>query len=242
MSGNDGDFHLPKQVVAQFWEVYNWIKMTEEILPNFASTGFLTSYGMALVMFPFILLTVLYMVWSIAAVGPARKTLSTILIVLFGVPLYPLLTGLVLAITWVILHFASFALAIAGSIFVVVLWCNRLWVCAQEHAETQAEELEENPTVEDISFFEMFCGLLMGIICLCTFGVLACALTLIKSPILVLASIFHFIRITLPPIFKSGAWCPCAFLGWCFGFVAGFVVLILAIISSVLNRSLSISF
>jgi len=189
INATTGDSQLSDRVAAGFWDVYDWMRMAEGTLPNFASTGFLTSYAMVLLTFPFVLIVCLYMVWSIAAVGPARKTLSTLLIVLFGVPLYPILTGLVLAILWVILHFGAFAVAIAG------------------------------------------------IFCLCTFGVLACALTLLKSPILFLACIIHFIYHTLLPIMKdTGCWCPFAFLGWCFGFVAGVIVLCLVILVSALVK------
>lgn len=221
-------------VVDRFWNVYNWIRVVEDTWPDFASTGFLTSYAMALLAFPFVLLITLYLVWSIAAVGPARKTLSSTLIILFAVPLYPVLTGLVLAILWIIMSFGALALAIAAPIFLVAFNVSQLWDYASDFAE---EQREETPVVDDISFGGLLWGLIMGIFCMCTFGVLAFLLTMLKAPVVFLACIFHFIYHTLPPIFKhTGCWCPCAFLGWCFGFVAGVLVLVLSILVSALVK------
>lgn len=221
-------------VLSHFWVVYGWVVKVENIWPDFASTGFLCSYAMVLLTFPLVVFISLRFIWSIAAVGPARKTLSSILVLLFGVPLYPLLTALVLAILWIIMSFAMLAVAIAGSIFVITLWVNAYFVASCDFAE---EQREETPVVDDITFWEMICGLIMGIFCMCTFGVLALALTLIKSPIVFLACVCHGVYHTLVPIFKNtGCWCPLAFFGWCFAFVAGVLVLILGILVSALVK------
>eukprot|EP00931_Biecheleriopsis_adriatica_P049246 TRINITY_DN28481_c0_g1_i1.p1 TRINITY_DN28481_c0_g1~~TRINITY_DN28481_c0_g1_i1.p1 ORF type:complete len:726 (+),score=102.01 TRINITY_DN28481_c0_g1_i1:60-2237(+) len=139
--------------------------------PEFATTGFATSYTVVLASLPFILVTSLVLVWSIASIGPARKTLSTALILTFGVPVYPILTALVLAIFWTVVSFAAWAAAIAAPIFLVVLALDAL--CAVRPHQQQE-------TVPACSIGEVICSVAMAIsMCIasvCTTG--ACIFTL----------------------------------------------------------------
>lgn len=222
------------RAVDWFWRVEGWIGAVNTTWPDFATTGFLVSYAAAALSFPFFLGVSLYLVWSIAAVGPARKTLSTALIVTFGVPLYPVLTFLVLAILWIILSFATLCFAVVGPIFAFAL----IWVQLCEFTgDFVAKQREEEVVADDMSCPMIICGFAMGLLSMCTFGVLAAILTLLKSPIVFLACIWHGIRHTIPWLFReTGGWCPLAFFAWCFLFVAGVLALVLAILVSVLTK------
>lgn len=218
-----------------FWELYDTINHVVTLWPNFGATGFAISYALVIVSFPFFLLIVLYIVWSIASVGPARKTLSSLLIIILAPPLYPLLTGLVLAIFWVTLSFIALAIGIVGPIFLITLAYVGLCNFAFEFVEKQRNE---EVIVEDMSFGQLLCGLIMGLFCLCTFGLLALVLTLLKSPFVFLSCVLHYIYHSFFALKELRWWCIIGFIGWCFSFVLGVCILVLAIALSALAKFL----
>lgn len=213
---------------------FNSVRSMNEFWPNFATTGFVVSYVAALLSFPLLLFVALYLVWSIASVGPARKTFSSIIIIVVSVPLYPVLAALLLGLIWMVLAFV----VLMGSVVGPLALFSFMWVQIHEKASDFIEkQRSESPVVEDIGFADLLFGLLLGLLCMSTFGVAACLLTLLKSPLVLLGCMLHGVLQTIPPLFKaSGCWFPLWFIGWCFVFVAGIFSVVIAIPVSALVK------
>jgi len=229
---------LDLSCIAAHWTAgYDVVKNVNEFQPNFATVGFVVSYVVVVLCFPILLGLALYAVWSLAKLGPARKTFSTILIVGFGVPLYPILAFLTLAIFWIILGVATLGLAVALPMFCAAILIIQLRGELSVFVDHQREMNQEDElVVEDITFVQLFFGIVMGCLSFCTFGVLAMALTLLKSPLVLGSCVVHGVRHSLPAFTESGNWCPLVFLVWCFAFVGGCIVVILGILVSMLVK------
>uniref|UniRef100_A0A7S4PXP8 Uncharacterized protein n=1 Tax=Alexandrium monilatum TaxID=311494 RepID=A0A7S4PXP8_9DINO len=167
-------------VFDHFWNAYDSVAS----LPDVCPIGFATTYLASLVLMPVILYVVLSMVWSLAAVGSARKCMSTFFILLLGVPLYPVLTAVSLLAIWLVLGVLGVALATLGPIFAVAFLWQRSLVAKKEFIEQQREL---DPSVNDITCIQMLLGLFMGILCLCTVGLLTFSITILKMPVLVMS-------------------------------------------------------
>lgn len=153
-------------------------------LPDVCPTGFLTTYVSALVMLPIILYATLAMVWSLAAVGPARKSMTTFFILFLGIPLYPILTCLLLAAFWFVAGILGFVIVTLGPIALVAFgW----WQLIDTTSDFIREQQESRVRTEDISCMHLLLGLVVGIFSLCTFGLVAFACTIIKAPLLLIS-------------------------------------------------------
>lgn len=228
---------LDLSYIAAHWTAgYDVVHNANEFLPNFATVGFVVSYVVVVLCFPILLGLALYAVWSLAKLGPARKTFSTILIVGFGVPLYPILAFLTLAIFWIILGVVMLGVAVALPMFCAACLIIKLYGDLSVFVDHQREMNEEGLVVEDITFFQLFSGIVMGCFSSCTFGVLAMALTLLKSPLVLGSCVVHGVRHSRPAFIESGYWWPLVFLVWCFAFVGGCIVVILGIFVSILVK------
>ncbi|CAE6957404.1 unnamed protein product [Symbiodinium sp. CCMP2456] len=160
-------------------------------------TGFTVSYAVALLLFLPTLYAVLRMVWVLAEEGPARKCMTTFFILGLSLPLYPLLAALLLALIWLILGFAVLVVSTFGPAALGLFALMQLWevmenVMEQERAKTSQMQ-RRNSSVEDITCWELLCGLLIGILSCCSFGVLAFALTILKSPLVILSVVLRFV-------------------------------------------------
>ena len=86
-------------------------RATVEPAAALASAGFAMSVALTLICTPVVLISALRIVWSLAAIGPARKTLSTALVLLLcWAP--PLLASIALAIAWSCFFVLSTACAV----------------------------------------------------------------------------------------------------------------------------------
>jgi hypothetical protein len=147
-------------------------------------TGFLTTYAAAVVMLPVILYATLAMVWSLAAVGPARKSMTTFFVLFLGIPLYPILTFLLLAVFWFVAGILGFVLVTLGPIALVgLLW----WQLIDATADFARSQRETRVQTEDISCMHLLLGLVLGVFSLCTFGLCALVCTIIKAPFLLIS-------------------------------------------------------
>jgi len=167
-------------VVERFWGAYAVISQ----LPDVCPTGFLTTYAAAVVMLPVILYATLAMVWSLAAVGPARKFMTTFFILFLGIPLYPILTFLLLAVFWFVAGILGFVLVTLGAIALVAfLW----WQLIDAKVRFVRRQQETRVQTEDISCMHLSLGMVLGVSSLCTFGLCAFACTIIKAPFLLIS-------------------------------------------------------
>ncbi|CAK0832634.1 unnamed protein product [Prorocentrum cordatum] len=225
-------------VFTVFWLVSGRVDDVLSKWPNFASTGFAISYGAALLCLPFLLIMALVAVWSVASAGPARKTFSSILIISVGVPVYPIVLALLLAIFWIVVEFLALAFGVVGPLAVTIgvfsFGCDAL-------SSFIAEQRRYPRAVEDITFAQLFAGLAIGAGSLCTFGVLTVALTVLKAPFVLLGLTAMGIYHTFPWLLETGCWFPAAFLVWVFALAAGFCALALGIFFPWLRSSCSAS-
>ncbi|CAE7199698.1 unnamed protein product [Symbiodinium sp. KB8] len=160
-------------------------------------TGFTVSYAVALLLFFPTLYAVLRMVWVLAEEGPARKCMTTFFILSLSLPLYPVLAALLLVLIWLILGFAVLVVSTFGPAALGLFALMQLWevmenVVTQERAKT-SQMRRRNSTVQDITCWELLCGLLVGILSCGSFGVLAFALTILKSPLVILSVVLRFV-------------------------------------------------
>eukprot|EP00928_Gymnodinium_smaydae_P038822 TRINITY_DN26681_c0_g1_i1.p1 TRINITY_DN26681_c0_g1~~TRINITY_DN26681_c0_g1_i1.p1 ORF type:complete len:600 (-),score=73.87 TRINITY_DN26681_c0_g1_i1:376-2175(-) len=180
LSTSDFPVHQADWVARHIWRAYETVGELPEVCP----TGFLTTYVASLVMMPVILYVSLAMIWSLADVGPARKSMTTVFVVVLGVPVYPLLIAVVLMILWLILGVLGIACVTLGPIFLIASsWCSLL---DMKNSFVQRQRERESVT-EDISCMQLMLGLAMGILCFSTVGLCACIATLVKGPILLLS-------------------------------------------------------
>jgi hypothetical protein len=223
------------RLVQVFWLVSGRVDDVLSRWPNFSSTGFAISYSAALLSLPFLLIMALVAVWSIASAGPARKTFSSILIISVGVPVYPIVLALLLALFWIVVEFLALAFGVVGPILVTIGV-----LCFSSNALTSfIEEQRRYPrAVEDITFAQLFSGLAIGAVSLCTFGVLTVALTVLKAPFVLIGLTAMGVIYTFPLLLETGCWFPVAFIGWIFAVAAGFCALVLGILLSVVAKFL----
>jgi len=173
---------LPPIMIDLFGKLYS----ATQWMPDPNSIGFITTGIAALVMMPVILYTTLSVIFSLAAVGPARKFMTTFFVVFLGVPLYPILAALLLTIVWFVLGVLAIALVTVGPVFLTALgW----WKLVEWKNDFVADQRHRQARTDDINCLQLALGLLIGLLCLCTVGPCVFLLTLVKSPILVLSGL-----------------------------------------------------
>ena len=137
------------------------------------------------------------MVWVLAEEGPARKCMTTFFILSLSLPLYPVLAALLLVLIWLVLGFAVLIVSTFGPAALGLLGLMQLWEVMEnvvtEEREKTSQMRRRNSAVEDITCWELLCGLLIGILSCCSFGVLAFALTILKSPLVILSVVLRFV-------------------------------------------------
>ena len=179
-----------------FYKLVNCLQQANAVLPNHVMTGFAVSFAICSLLFLPILCIVLRMIWAIAEVGPARKTMTSFFIVFLGVPLYPILTALLLALLWLGIGCSMLILSSFGPAAILFWLMVRLWEFSEDFVESELEKSSDmqinNQSVEDISCWELACGLFIGALSCCSFGMLAFALTVLKSPLVILSFVLRF--------------------------------------------------
>lgn len=160
--------------IEYFYTLIGWLERVNALLPNHVMTGFAVSFALGCLLLLPILCIVLRMVWAISRVGPARKTMTTFFILCLGVPLYPVLAALLLALLWLGIGCSMLIVSSFGPAALLCWLMVRLWEFQQEFLEVEEERKSEmqrrNEVVEDISCWELLCGLFIGIISCCSFG------------------------------------------------------------------------
>lgn len=218
---------------AMLFEVVNdWMSKVMSQWPHPAVLGFKISFAAVLLTLPIFMILALVSIWSIASVGPARKTFSSIFVVSLGLTVYPALSLLVLLIVWFVLYALVLAFSVVAPIGAAI---GCLYMSCSASQEFRNQQRMLTPVVNDIGFGGLFGGLAVGIASSCTFGLITIALTLLKAPILFLACIAHSMR-TLPQIFKAGCCCPLAAVLWLFLFACGVIILPFCILISILLK------
>ena len=138
-----------------------------------------------LILFVPTLFSVLWMIWSLAEMRPARKTMTTFFILGLGVPLYPVLTALLLALIWLVIGCVVLILSIfvpaALAYFFMEGFCKFTGDTVSEQITRALRMQRRGQVVEDITCLELACGLLVGVLSLCSFGMLALVPTILKA-------------------------------------------------------------
>jgi len=212
--------------------VQSLLTIDKEASRDIAVVGFVVSYAAVLISLPYFLSMGIFKL-SASDMGKTGHKPITISFVIAAVALYPVLTAIALALLWVVMSFAFSLLAIAMPIYGIAVAWHLLWIYANDFIEQQRELTS---TADDITFCMLFFGFAMGLASLCTFGLLAVVLTLLKSPVVFVCCIGHAIYHTIPGVIKTGGWCPLAFFAWCFAFVGGLCALLICIALSALTK------
>ena len=115
------------------------------------SVAWIISTALVLFITPILIFTLLCYAWSLKSVGPARKTLSTIFILLLW-PVVPMLGVIAVTLLWSVLALVVMAfivvLPLAGTVYVIWLFCAVL--------SSWKDDLERSHSdYADITFFEL---------------------------------------------------------------------------------------
>eukprot|EP00929_Paragymnodinium_shiwhaense_P039904 TRINITY_DN20890_c0_g1_i4.p1 TRINITY_DN20890_c0_g1~~TRINITY_DN20890_c0_g1_i4.p1 ORF type:complete len:628 (+),score=87.13 TRINITY_DN20890_c0_g1_i4:77-1885(+) len=173
-----------------FLTPYGWLSA----FPHVSTIGYVATTIFALLLEPILLYVMLRMMWSLARVGPVRKSMGTFFVVAIFLPLYPLLITLLVSLFWLSLAVLEIAACTLGSFFLfILLWC-RLLDFVNDFAEEQAKDREEGVEEGDISCQQLWLSLLVGLLSLCSVGVLANLVAIVKAPVLLIAGLFHASR------------------------------------------------
>ena len=170
---------------------------------NLASFGFTISLGLAMLCVPLVISTCVWTVWTLAAVGPARKTLSTILMCGLGPIVLPLLSSIVLGIAWV--AFSVLAAAAATLLPCVVLLSALYWGLVSAAEFRTRERRKPQDGAQDITFTEMLLAIFAAATSLAVTGPVVLLLTLVKSPLVLLGATVSASSQALGAIWKSRA-------------------------------------
>eukprot|EP00927_Polykrikos_kofoidii_P010754 TRINITY_DN14545_c0_g1_i1.p1 TRINITY_DN14545_c0_g1~~TRINITY_DN14545_c0_g1_i1.p1 ORF type:complete len:632 (+),score=85.58 TRINITY_DN14545_c0_g1_i1:182-1897(+) len=192
---------------------------------SFASTGFMASYASLLFGIVPLLPMSLWAVWSVANIGPVRKSLTTSVIAVFGVPAYVVLSGVLLAILWILVSSITYVMAILTPVlgFVLIVSIGRMTRDFVRYQERQRPEV-----VHDIEVKELVYGVLSGIACLFIFGIPGAILSLAKIPCVVISCTAQAILTTVGFIGFCGPFCcPVIFVLWSVACLVGIIVLAL---------------
>ena len=175
----------------------------QHIVPTPASIGFVVSYGCALLIMPLLMLQALCSVCAMTEIGPVRKSMSSFFIVLLGTPLYPLITGLVLMIIWVLLY--AFAIAVSA-IAPLAITVSVITAVCEAGSECRAAQARRPPVTDDITCLELIYGIFMGLLSLATFGVLIALLAVLKSPLVLIGCVVSGSVKTFPSMMKESGY------------------------------------
>lgn len=207
-------------------------------IPNFSTTGFQVSFVTALCCYPVLLGFALVAVCSAAKIGRVRKTFSTLVIVGFSFFLYPVLALLGCAFFWIALSGLLFAVSIAaplaGAFGLAIAVCEE----TQKYARAQEAIRATSPEVEDITLCQFVTGFIVGSVTLCTFGAATACLTLLKAPLVFLASVLQGVKSFNPCDIQGslGCWWICVFAAWLVGFATGLVLLAVGVCISIVVK------
>eukprot|EP00927_Polykrikos_kofoidii_P043814 TRINITY_DN37912_c0_g2_i1.p1 TRINITY_DN37912_c0_g2~~TRINITY_DN37912_c0_g2_i1.p1 ORF type:complete len:680 (-),score=69.43 TRINITY_DN37912_c0_g2_i1:30-2069(-) len=195
--------HFGRGILSKFWTTYGWVDTTNKLLPNAVTSGFLVTYLITLLFLPFLLYILLRAVWAVADVGSTKKSMTTFLFIVLGLPLYPILTLLLNAILWLVIGVGGLTFAVLGPISLYLLLWFKLTDMKDDFLEKQyklfRKRSRQGLEVQDLTCCELVWGLFVGIGCLFSFGLAAVVLTLLKSP-LVLGSLL------MRTIYRSVLW------------------------------------
>ncbi|CAE7697271.1 unnamed protein product, partial [Symbiodinium pilosum] len=144
-----------------------------------------------------VLFIILRMIWVLAEVGPARKSLTTFFILALGIPMYPVLAALLLALFWLIAGVSVLAVSCFGPAALAFWAFVQFWDLMEDFVSTEKARARRlgrrNATAEDITCWELICGLLIGVLSCCSFGLLSLVLTILKSPLVILSVLLRYV-------------------------------------------------
>ncbi|EOD30734.1 hypothetical protein EMIHUDRAFT_113136 [Emiliania huxleyi CCMP1516] len=195
--------HFRNKHPKEFDDANNAAEAVPAAACNLASFGFTISLGLAMLCVPLVISTCVWTVWTLAAVGPARKTLSTILMCGLGPLVLPLLSSIVLGIAWV--AFSVLAAAAATLLPCVVLLSALYWGLVSAAEFRTRERRKPQDGAQDITFTEMLLAIFAAATSLAVTGPVVLLLTLIKSPLVLLGATVSASSQALGAIWKSRA-------------------------------------
>ena len=198
---------------------------------NLNSVALLISVGLAFLVTPVVLFVGLQCVWT-AAIGPARKTLTSLFIVALS-PVLPALASVALALLWAVLGLFVMAFIVVLPLVLTVLFLISIGESANKWKTEQANWARLHPlsASEDITFSELGLALVVAFVSACTTAPVVAAWTLLKSPLVFLCVSFASAKNALSTLFKAvcGDCCWLApFVPILFAFVLAFVVVVVA--------------
>ena len=143
----------------------------------------------------------LRLVWGLRRIGPVRKVLSTVLVTVLGLWLYPVLVSCLLAMTWLAIGIgAGFMLILFPGIVVggahwQFFWrgeqfvgeSNRVW-------EARRRRGPDDSGPDDISVLELIVAIAVCAASAVTIAPLVLLLTVMKAPFVYLATLYRLCR------------------------------------------------
>ena len=142
-------------LLERFHDLTHWLEMANATLPNHLMAGFAASCAVVVMLWLPILCAVLRVVWALAEVGPARKVMTTFFILVLGMPLYPVLVALLLALVWPVMGFTVLTLSFFGPCALGLWFMSCLWEWMEKTVSTQRATSHRmqrrNQSVEKIS-------------------------------------------------------------------------------------------
>ena len=174
------------------------------------SVAFFISCALVLLATPVVIATLLHYVWMLRSIGPARKTLSTVFIVLLW-PIVPLLCSVGAALIWSVLALGVMAFIVLLPPVATIYATGSFIGTVQAWRENERQNTQ-HLVAEDITFLELGIALVVAAISLCTTAPLVALFSLIKSPFLFLAVVGRTSYSLLKALFKCV--CECRGFAW----------------------------
>jgi len=221
---------------SEFWQLHALIETTVRSWPNAAATGFAVSCACLAASLPVLVLLGLRAGWSLAAVGPVRKTFSTILLLSVSLPLYPIVGGLTLAAAWVAFAFVTLTVGALAPLFLTFGFWTLACSGVSDFVDEQQQMRQRNVRVQDISCTQLAFGLLMGAGSFVTFGTSCILLTVLKSPVVFVACVGHGAYHSFKVLKKTGWWLPLATIAWLMLFACYLLLILLGIMLSAVSK------
>ena len=153
---------------------------------NLNSVGWAISVDLILLITPIAFITGLQCISAVAA-GPARKTLSTLFLLILW-PLFPIVCAVGLAALWAVLGLVVTGFIVSGPLIAVGTFTYQFIGAAHEWRQEQ-QRIARNQPVDDISFLELAIALIVAVLSACTTAPIVAAITIIKSPIVFLCTV-----------------------------------------------------
>ena len=165
--------------------VFTAIGRVPEVVFNLNAVAFAISVGLLLLMTPILLVNAFRSVAALSSVGPARKTLSILLISLLWWSV-PLLGTVLLALFWAVMGLLVVMFITLLPLFISISFLCMFLPAMSEFVDNERRKARNAPPAEDISFAELGLALVAAACSLCTVAPLVVGAAMLKAPLVFL--------------------------------------------------------